>query len=81
MTDRDERLTPVGMDRREFGRRVGALGLSTLGAVVLKSALASDAREAPRTRAGYPQSTSVLAIADRTFVSSIEFAAEVERHG
>lgn len=66
-------------NRREFFR--GTLALSTLGAVVFKRALASDAPDATVTLAGYPPLSAVLAIADRTFAASAEFAHEVARHG
>lgn len=61
-------------NRREFVR--GSLALSTLGAVGFKSALASAAAEGPTAAAN-----NLLAIADRSFVASAEFAAETTRQG
>jgi len=65
-------------NRRDFVRR---LALTTLGAPAFTTALARDVPDASRARKSFPHLAPVLAIADRSFFASVEFADEAARHG
>jgi hypothetical protein len=56
--------------RREFVR--GGLALSTLGAIPLRARASGSAAARP---------APVIAVADRAFTATVEFAAEASRHG
>ncbi|HEX5049074.1 MAG TPA: hypothetical protein VFX89_18325 [Gammaproteobacteria bacterium] len=65
-------------NRRDFVRR---LALTTLGAPAFTTALARDVPRAARGGNTSSRYQPVIAIADRSFFASVEFADEAARHG